>query len=825
MKSNTELDLAWNFVENTNRHVFLTGKAGTGKTTFLHRIREESLKRIVVVAPTGVAAINAKGVTIHSFFQMPFGPILPENDYSDSFKPNISGQNKKGRFQKKFNRKKIDLIRSLDLLVIDEISMVRADLLDGIDYVLRQYKDKNKVFGGVQVLMIGDLQQLAPVVKPDEWALLRPYYKTPFFFSSKVFRSSNPVNIELKTIFRQKDETFIKILNEIRNNKVTDETFDLLNSRYIPDFTHKNNAGYITLTTHNNRANKMNEDALSTIKEKSYYYEAMVDGIFPEYSFPTHERLELKRGAQVMFVKNDSSPDKRYFNGKIGEVISIDKEKVTVKCPDDDGNIVVTPEKWENIKYAVDEKKGEIVDNIIGSFTQLPLRLAWAITIHKSQGLTFEKAIIDTEASFAHGQTYVALSRCKTLEGMVLKSPVNTKAIIQNNDVLDFTRDIESHPPEVKQLILSRQKYQLDLMNELFDFVPLRIPVARCMKIYYHNKDTLQGNVLQPLLNIKEKGLEPLIKVGTGFSKELLRMTGDEVEPEKDRYILERIKKGTDYFLNQMSLFLEKPLPEINFITDNKAVKKDFSEQIKKIEDFLFMKKNCLEKIGKEGFSTSAYLDAKVKVLLNRKSGKPERKREREMVGKRPELFSALRELRSMLAEEEDVPHYHIFTQKSLMEICDVLPGNKAALKAINGMGKVRIKKYGSKILETINNYCLEKQIEPTFSDEKSISKVPKQDTKEISFKMFKDGNSIPEIALERDLQISTIKGHLATFVLKGKLKVEEIMDKEKVEKLRKLIKKENFDSLNELKSKLDDEFSYGELRLVLNDLAYKSKG
>ena len=294
MLENPELNLASNFVEKTDRTIFLTGKAGTGKTTFLHDIKAKSLKRLVIVAPTGVAAINAKGVTIHSFFQMPFGPILPNGS-------------QQANIQRKFNRNKIDIIKSLDLLIIDEISMVRADLLDGIDQVLRRYKNRSKVFGGVQVLMIGDLQQLSPVVKDNEWELLKPYYNTPYFFSSTAFQECMPINIELKHIYRQDNELFIKILNEIRNNKLTDSSCKALNERYLPNFVPDKKDGYITLTTHNNRANQMNELELKKLNSKSYLYGADVKGKFPEYSFPTQESLALKKGAQVMFIKNDSS--------------------------------------------------------------------------------------------------------------------------------------------------------------------------------------------------------------------------------------------------------------------------------------------------------------------------------------------------------------------------------------------------------------------------------------------------------------------------------------------------------------------------------------
>ena len=433
MPENLELELAWDFVEKTDRSIFLTGKAGTGKTTFLHSLKCNSLKRLIVVAPTGVAAINAKGVTIHSFFQMPFGPILPEG---------ASLQKKETSFKHKFSKIKINIIKSLDVLIIDEISMVRADLLDGIDQVLRRYRDRAKVFGGLQVLMIGDLQQLAPVVKNNEWELLKPYYNTPYFFSSKAFIESATVNIELKHIYRQDNQRFIKILNEIRNNNLSDDSVTELNKRYLPDFTPKQDEGYITLTTHNGRANILNDKELNKLKDKTQNYKAFIQGKFQENSYPTHEKLILKKGAQVMFIKNDSNSEKRYYNGKIGKIIALNKNEIRVHCQGDLEDIMVTPETWENVNYTLNPETKEISENSVGSFSQMPLRLAWAITIHKSQGLTFDKAIIDANAAFAHGQTYVALSRCRTLGGIVLKNRIAAESIITDSRVTSFNNNV-----------------------------------------------------------------------------------------------------------------------------------------------------------------------------------------------------------------------------------------------------------------------------------------------------------------------------------------------------------------------------------------------
>ncbi|MDZ7742909.1 MAG: PIF1 family DEAD/DEAH box helicase [Bacteroidota bacterium] len=414
---NKQLQLAFDFVQYTGNNIFLTGKAGTGKTTFLHNLKKQSPKRMVVVAPTGVAAINAGGVTIHSFFQVSFGPQVPGYEEQGA-----------GAAYKRFSKEKINIMKSLDLLVIDEISMVRADLLDAIDAVLRKYKNRRQPFGGVQLLMIGDLQQLAPVVKEDEWHILQQHYDTPFFFSSQALQQTSFTSIELKHVYRQSDQDFIELLNKIRDNNLDQQVVDVLNTRYIPGFK-ADEQGYITLTTHNAKARNINESRLQRLPGKTESFIAEVHGKFPDYNYPTDEKLVLKEGAQVMFVKNDPSPDKEYYNGKIGKIKSFVDDCVLVECPGENFTIQVVPVEWQNVKYGLDPETKAITEEIEGSFTQVPLKLAWAITIHKSQGLTFEKAIIDAEAAFAHGQVYVALSRCKSLEGLVLSSKIGRVAL------------------------------------------------------------------------------------------------------------------------------------------------------------------------------------------------------------------------------------------------------------------------------------------------------------------------------------------------------------------------------------------------------------
>ncbi len=807
MISNKELELAWNFVEKTDRNIFLTGKAGTGKTTFLHKIKNESLKRLVVVAPTGVAAINAKGVTIHSFFQMPFGPIIPDGSLM---------QNTRGDFKMKFSRQKIDIIRSLDLLVIDEISMVRADLLDGINQVLRRYKNRNKVFGGVQVLMIGDLQQLSPVVKPQEWELLKPYYDNAYFFSSITFQKSNAISIELKHIYRQDNEQFIGILNEIRNDNLSPASIAVLNKRYDPNFVPTIDDGYITLTTHNNRADNMNELELKKLDSKSYFYTAKVEGKFNEYAYPTHEKLALKVGAQVMFIKNDSSQEKQYYNGKVGTIIELDQDEITIHCPDDDFDIVATPEVWENVTYSIDQTTKAISEEIAGSFSQMPLRLAWAITIHKSQGLTFEKAIIDANASFAHGQTYVALSRCKSLEGIVLKSPIDERSIINDNRVATFTKDVEENHPDEKVLSSSRKTYQLNLIEELFDYQELLYPIKRLTDIYYNHKTSLEGNILVPLTTIKENGIQELIKIGMNFQQQLLALSTEILDLEKDDKIQERIKKAVTYFIGHTKENIITPYNEWTYSTDNQAIKKDISKQVKLFEDRLSVKQDCLKGLM-DGFNTTKYLELRAKAILQ-KSEVPKRKSEQIDTTEHPILFEKLRSLRFDLAAEEDVAHYQIFTQKALYEMCAYFPVVDTQLRAINGMGKVRVEKYGKNILDIIYKYVQKNELTPREVEEIKSKKPAKGGTQMESLEMFKKGMTITEIAEKRGFVYSTIEGHLIKFIPTGEIKIEDIIPKEKYEELKKLIASTKFEGLTDLKNKLDDKFSYSELRLVLKD-------
>jgi hypothetical protein len=794
MPKNPELELALNFIEKTDRNLFITGKAGTGKTTFLHQIKNESLKRLVIVAPTGVAAINAKGVTIHSFFQMPFGPILPNQTQNNQ--------------QRRFSKTKIDIIKSLDLVIIDEISMVRADLLDGIDQVLRRYKNKNKVFGGAQVLMIGDLQQLAPVVKPNEWSLLRNHYETVYFFSSKAFQEANVVSIELKHIYRQKNEDFITILNEIRNDNLSASSAKILNERYNPTFSPSEDEGYITLTTHNRRATTINELELNKLNTKTHFFKAEVSGKFSENAFPNDEKLALKIGSQVMFIKNDSSLEKRYFNGKIGIVTDISRDSVTVQCPNEIEEIVTERENWDNVNYTINDETKEIKEDIIGSFSQIPLRLAWAITIHKSQGLTFDKAIIDAEASFAHGQTYVALSRCTSLEGLVLKTPISSNAIINDQTVRVFNEGVEENHPDENVLIASEKQFQLNLIYELFDYQSFLYPISRLIDIFYKNQTSIKGDVIDHLQTIKDDGVVSLMKVSNGFKNQLLQLSAENILPENSSQIQERFTKGVAYFLNHTKNNIQKPLDALQFSSDNKAVKKDFSKQFDALQEKLEEKLFALEKMTKR-FNTKTYLQVRANAVLQKSEPK---KKKKLSTRKDPLLALKLRELRDEIRIAENIPAFQIFTQETLYAICDALPRNEKELLKVVGMGKIRVKKYGEEILDVVEAYCKENGIN-SFNEQK---KEDKKSTKQITFELFKNGLSVKEIAKERSLTKGTIESHLASFIPSGDIDILELIDLKRYKKIINQIEAADFKNLTELKEQVDKSFSFMELRMVL---------
>lgn len=597
MENNTELRNTWDFVEHTGISIFLTGKAGTGKTTFLRTIQQRSTKRMIVVAPTGVAAINANGVTIHSFFQLPLSPFVPES----TVKP---------RFE--YSKQKRQIIRTLDLLIIDEISMVRADILDAIDSILRRFREHNKPFGGVQLLMIGDLQQLTPIVRPDEEKLLSRYYNTPYFFDSKALQSTQYVTIELTKVFRQQDKVFIDILNHFRDGHVSDEDFDILNKRYQPNFTPDENSDYIHLTTHNRIADNINDRQLEQIKEQAYKFCARVEGQFPENSYPADYELTLKCGAQVMFIHNDRF--ERYYNGKIGRITYIDNERIEVSCPNENEKIEVEPQTWENTRYTLNETTKQIEGEVLGTFTQYPLRLAWAITIHKSQGLTFEHAIIDAQQAFASGQVYVALSRCRTLEGLVLASTLNRNAVINDARVDSYIAQQNIRAAEsIKNLPLLKEEYYRMMLLELFNFSEIynaESALFRTLVEHFHKHTKLIALHQTTVSELKEKVLD----ISTKWT---LYIKGISIAELHNKEFLDRIKSSAQYFYNELSKIFADQIEQTKGIeSKNKEAIKRIDNNISEVEQSKQAKLLLLEDIMIEDFSTSLYLKRKQEAIL-----------------------------------------------------------------------------------------------------------------------------------------------------------------------------------------------------------------
>lgn len=600
-KTNEELRIAWDFVEHTGRSIFLTGKAGTGKTTFLKTVVERSKKRSIVVAPTGVAAINAGGMTIHSFFQLPFTPYVPN-----------------ARIQSKFDfgKEKRRIIASLDLLIIDEISMVRSDLLDAIDSVLRRYRDHYKPFGGVQLLMIGDLQQLTPVVTPEDEALLKPYYDTPYFFGSKALQQIEYVTILLSQVFRQEDAAFLDVLNHIREAHPTTNDIVTLNQRCQPAFIPKQGEGYIRLTTHNYLADNYNENELRKLPGQSYTFKAQIEGNFPEYSYPTSEVLMLKEGAQVMFVKNDPTGEHRYFNGRIGEIVEISESRVCVLCAGDAEGIEVEPLEWENAQYQLNPETRVIETKIQGTFKQLPLRLAWAITIHKSQGLTFERAIIDANLSFAPGQVYVALSRCKTLEGMVLSAPIESRAIIADKRVEDYIGHQEEEAQKsISQLPQLKEEYYRFLLLELFDFHDIFYKEEHLLRLmtefFYHSFTDITELHKRVLSNFSSQTMS----VSDKWVQKIRQSAMEQLHTEEFQ---ERVKRSAEWFETSIhDVFANSIDLAAQIKSNNKQAMNRFTESLADVRQSVLSRRFLLSKIAEQGFSIPIYLHEKQYSLLD----------------------------------------------------------------------------------------------------------------------------------------------------------------------------------------------------------------
>jgi hypothetical protein len=814
MIENPQLKLAHGYVQWTGENIFLTGKAGTGKTTFLHHLKGRCSKRMIVVAPTGVAAINAGGVTIHSFFQMPFGPLVPS---MSGLPTDAQGQ----AITRRFSRSKINLIRGLDLLVIDEISMVRADLLDGIDAVLRQYKDRLRPFGGVQLLMIGDLQQLAPVIKREEWAILSRYYETGFFFGSLALQQARYVGIELQHIYRQSDPRFIDLLNKVRENRMDTDACKMLNQRHRPDYVPADGQGVITLTTHNAQAQQINETKLADLPTKAKTFKATVSGDFPDYLYATEADLHLKIGAQVMFVKNDSSPEKRYYNGKIGSLTGFEDGFIQVQCPDDEV-ITAEPVTWENTRYALDEQTKEIQEEVLGTFTQVPLKLAWAITIHKSQGLTFDRAVIDAQAAFAHGQVYVALSRCRTLEGLVLSTPIRVQAVKTHSEVLSFSKDVEDKQPGPQQLALDKQRYQQQLLLDLFDFKSFHWPLARIIKRVREQASALPENPVACFVDMEQAARKQIMDIAEKFHVQIKTLSADQtVDLETHEHLQERVQKGIGYFTGKIKDLLLEPLSDLVVETDNKAVRKSVQEAIDQLTVQLRLKLACLEACV-TGFSVKTYLKVRAEAAIDaRHKGKRKKPRTKEsaVAVAQPELYERLKAWREQKASQEDVAPNTILALKILIGIANQVPTSRAQLKRVRGIGKKTMQRIGDELLDILSEFrpapdrAVEEKESPTKS--KTLS------TQQISFDLFNAGKTLAEVATARGMVQSTIEGHLAPFVRSGALPLESFIPLEKAQAAMDFFKAAESLHLSPAREHFGDEYSYSELRMIVQYLLH----
>ena len=712
--SNEQLDLAWQLVERTGVNVFLTGKAGTGKTTFLRRLKERSPKRMVVVAPTGVAAINAGGVTIHSFFQFPLAPYIPGGSFNT--------KDEKYRFSKE----KKNIIRTLDLLVIDEISMVRADLLDQIDAVLRLHKDRHRPFGGVQLLMIGDLSQLAPVVKEGEWALLREYYRTPYFFGSHALQQTQHVTIELTHVYRQTDRTFIDILNEVRENRLTSESLARLNSRVDnrqqteadSQFSILNSQfgdGTIRLTTHNATANRYNEERMDELKGVRFSFKAQVSGTFPESSYPAEEKLVLKKGCQVMFLKNDSQGS-RYYNGKLGIVSAIDAERICVCGIDDGVEIEVEPDVWTNARYVIDKETKEIREEIEGEFRQYPLRLAWAITVHKSQGLTFDRAVLDVNAAFAAGQVYVALSRCRSLEGLVLTAPLSPTSVKTDALVTDYMNvELEQAQHTAGHLPVLERDYYLMMLTELFSFKTLETDFHRMLRLIDEHLYKVYPLLLKMYKQADERMGKEIASVAATFYRQYTSLVMESPDYATDPLLAERIHKAATYFVEKLDELLRPLIEYAALDSDNREIKERLAEASYNFKQSFAQKHHLLTRVVANGFNVSTYLKDKAMGLLGadqatkreRTKSKAQEKIEvdRNADIRHPRLFHKLRAWRNERAEELGRPAYGVLTQKALIGITNELPISGRELLRMPGFGKKSLEMFGREILAIVQEY------------------------------------------------------------------------------------------------------------------------
>lgn len=803
------LDLAWQFITGTNETIFLTGKAGTGKTTFLKQLREKEVKNLAVAAPTGVAAINAGGVTLHSMFQLPFGPFIPDHR-------TVEGAMNKNMLlsRLRYNQDKLNFFRTLELLIIDEASMVPCYIVDAIDTILRSVRhNRNLPFGGLQVLFIGDLYQLQPVLKQEEWKILNNYYSSIFFFDSHVLRDNPPVVIELKKIFRQKDQDFIDILNGVRDNMLTNEQLQTLNSRLHAKFADGKEEGVITLTTHNNQADSINNVQLKKIQFPTVKFKATVKGNFPEQMFPAEEELMLKEGAQVMFVRNDIE-GKRYFNGKIGTITEIDDDTVFVKC--EEGTIEVSINTWENITYTHDPKTNSVKEETVGTFSQLPLRLAWAITIHKSQGLTFDKVIIDAANAFVKGQVYVALSRATTLEGLVLTSPVNSQFMGAHEDLKKLHEGQKSEAELKIFLEASKIKFLQQLLEDIFSFDHLQHTMSHLKKLLIEFEVSERD-----WLNVLINNVAELRKTADKFKLQIRQLLQENTSLELNPLLQKRLHDASVYFSDQLKVCKDK-LQQHPVKLGNRSNARSADKQLGRIGESLA---EILSKLDncKEGFRMIDFNKWKKKLkdyTFNISSCYHSEKIKSGQDAENNTLYEMLAILRQELAAIENTEPYMIYSNRAIRSCCELLPGDVGSLLAVSGFGKQKVKQYGEKVVNMILEYCDESGLQPNRIEAPEFLRKKKEEgslseTVMESLKLWKSGKAMDEIVKIRSLKATTIESHLATAIRHGKLTLGEVFQEKEIESLKTIFKGQTHErDLKTLFELSNGEFSYGKLRM-----------
>lgn len=810
IERNEIFDLAYRFVTETSENIFLTGKAGTGKTTFLKYLKENATKNIVIAAPTGVAAINAGGVTLHSLFQLPFHPFLPTRNHKEQLLSTI-----------RYNKQRQQLLRKMELLVIDEISMVRCDVMDAIDTILKSIRrNYDTPFGSVQLLCIGDLHQLPPVAQNHEWSILQEYYTSPFFFDSMAIKEQMPLLIELNKIYRQKEDSFVRLLNKVRNNQMDADDFEDLHMRYDPLFSPMPGEKYITLTSHNKQAAEINQRKIENLFTNPFTFKAEIEEDFPEHIFPAEAELLLKEGAQVMFLKNDVVA-KRYFNGKIGVVKLLEKNKIVVDC--DGVDIEVAKETWENTRYTLNRNDGKLEQETMGTFTQFPLRLAWAITIHKSQGLTFEKVMIDAGSSFSSGQVYVALSRCTSLEGIVLLSKLSSSTLFSNDNVIKGQQSLTHKGSLTDRFTGARQVFTQQLISEIFSFNDIEIGIALLLHHITQQQDKLNAESLPWIENIKQHFIADK-SVGLKFIDVVSGIMKDEPVIENNTAAQKRISDAANHFEPKF-LAYQKALQNHPLVTEHKEAATIINEQLNQLALAIY---SCVYYLQycKQPFSVTTFLQHKLKFALPKinitcyASGKKETYTDVANT----ELYNTLKRWRDMKVEEERVVIYMVANQATLKEIATYLPLNKKDLLQISGFGKAKVEKYSDEIIEAVEEYCSRNGIETNMAEKlvnpkrerKEKSTVAKVDTKAVTYDLYKEGKSIEEICKERNLVKATIEGHLAHYVFTGEINIDDVVSKQKQQQIKDAIVIHGSLSHKTLIDNLPKDVSYGEIKMVL---------